>query len=100
MDGMARKTDPSTSHSAARTLVNAGIHGRQQLVAKDLLNKNPGRTFKELWEIHSQTAKRRGEELVFQDPPGLMRRLSEVGFKGDVKLCPIAGRKCATWWPA
>lgn len=95
----ARRTDPMSSHGAARDLFDTGIQGKQQLAASRLVQQHPGQSYLRLYEIHAQDSNRPGGELVFKNAVALMRRLSEVARRGDPAYCRIADRKVLTWWP-
>jgi hypothetical protein len=99
MHARARKKDPSSSHGAVRDLFDTGIGGRQQLAASRLVQENPGLSYLKLFEIHQEQSKRAGNELVFRTAVALMRRLSEVASRGELKFCAIANRKILSWYP-
>ncbi len=96
---LARRTDPTSSHGAIRDLFDTGAQGRQQIAASHLVQSNPGQSYLRLYEIHAAESQKPGGELVFKDPPALMRRLNEVATRGALAYCRIADRKVLTWWP-
>jgi hypothetical protein len=98
MTAMARKKDPNTSKTAARRVVESGAHGRQTLAALALVKKYPGYTYRHLFQRHQADCQKRGCELVFQDAPSLMRRLSECAVRRGVKHCPISNQKVSRWY--
>lgn len=99
MTAMARRNDPKSSHRAAGQLISSGAHGNQKLIARALVKKFPGSTYRFLYAKHQQQCRRAGCELIFQDAPSLMRRLSEVAVKRGEEYCPISNRQVVTWWP-
>ncbi len=94
----ARKTDPESSHQAARDLV-AVRHGspqasselgRQQSLTLDLVRRGPGQTSHELADGNTV--------LRYQ----IARRLPELARRGMVKrgearACRVTGRLATTW---
>lgn len=100
MKAMARRTDPRTSHRAAASLVGSGAHGNQKLVALRLVKKYPGSTYRFLYAKHLNECRRAGNELIFEDPVALMRRLSEVAVKRGTEYCPVSARQVSKWYPA
>lgn len=86
----ARRTDPSSSHDAART---AGtVSGHQQCQAFAAVRALPGRTSSEL------------SEETGLDRYMLARRLPELLDEGLVTRKPpradhFTGRPGVTWWP-
>lgn len=99
MDGMARKTDPATSHAAAREHHDTGRRDAHQVAAIELMRRHPGCTYRELWQKHCADSRRRGEQMTFAEPVSLMRRLSEVGTKIGKKRCAVTDRTASTWGP-
>lgn len=96
---MARLKDPITSHKAASGLVGSGAHGNQKLVALRLVKKYPGSTYRFLYAKHQVECRRAGNDLIFQDAPSLMRRLSDVAVKRGTEYCPVSDRQVSKWWP-
>lgn len=87
----ARSTDPSTSHEAARHVVDSGLQADQQQVALLALRQASGLTSYEL-------AKRTGLCRYM-----LARRLPELEeaglvWRGPKKPCEVSGRSACTWW--
>lgn len=88
----ARRTDPSSSHDAARRISGA-ISGHQQCQAYAAVRANPGRTSSEL-------AAETGLDRYM-----LARRLPELLDEGMVTRRPpradyYTHRPGVTWWPA
>jgi hypothetical protein len=98
MTSMARLKDPMTSHKAARDLVGSGAHGNQKLVALRLVKKYPGSTYRFLYAKHQAECRRAGNELIFEDPVALMRRLSEIAIRRGTVYCPVSDRQVSQWW--
>ena len=92
MNHPARRTDPQTSHDAARHIVASGAQALQQNQALDAVDRNPGLTSNEL-------ARATGLDRYM-----LARRLPELCdsdrvVRGDARKCGVSGRSAATWWP-
>jgi len=88
---LARKSDPSTSHTGAASAM--ATLGAMQQRAIEAVRTHPGMTAMELSQAVGDSDKRR-----------VGRRLNEVeeaGFvkRGATRACSITGRPCATWWP-
>lgn len=84
---LAKRTDPITSHLAARAITESGAADgmRRRVVA--LVAQNPGRTADELADLM-------GEPHRFR----VARRLSDAKNAGQLKQGdPRDGR--VTWWP-
>jgi len=102
MEGLARKTDPQTSHAAARQLHDDGHMSSQSAEARRLVVKNPGMTYRELYRIHQAQSEKAGIDPMFTEPVSLMRRLSGekgVAFSMGDKRCSVTNRKASKWWP-
>ena len=99
MAQQARRTDPKTSHAAARAFIDSGQHDTHTEVAMALVKKYPGYTFRHLYQRHEVDSARRGNNTTFEDAPALMRRLSECAHRYGHKQCRVSGRKCSRWWP-
>lgn len=74
MNHPARATDLSTSHEAARYVVQSGLQGNQQAAAASAVKRHPGLTSLEL----------AGTGRV---------------WRGPKKPCSVSGRSACTWWP-
>lgn len=88
----ARKTDPPSSHAAAREIDLSGSRKAQLLAALLLVENNPGCTSLELAQ--------RGKLDRYQ----LARRLPELERgefvrRGEIRDCRIGKRPAVTWWP-
>lgn len=89
---LARRSDPVSSHLAAKRMVESGALSDQQRIARDLVVKYPNRTSDELAEL--------GQLDRYQ----LARRLPEVeeaGYieRGAVRKSNKTGRPACTWHP-
>lgn len=87
---LARKTDPSTSHDAAREHKESGNADRSAAKVLDAVNRFPGLTAVEL-------AERAG-----LDRYEVSRRLSDLRGKqlvrnGEERPCAIKGSRMTTW---
>lgn len=92
MNHPARTTDISTSHEAARHVVDSGLQQHQQACAIVAVRQNPGLTSAEL-------AAATGLDRFM-----LARRLPEaladgLVFRGEARKCDISGRRACTWFP-
>ncbi|HIE0125284.1 TPA: winged helix-turn-helix domain-containing protein [Stenotrophomonas maltophilia] len=92
MNHPARATDLSTSHEAARYVVESGMQGDQQAAAAVAVKCHPGLTSNEL-------AQETGMCRYV-----LARRLPELAetgrvWRGPKKPCAVSGRSACTWWP-
>lgn len=87
---LARRTDPATSHEAARRNVGSGANGSQKTRVLEALRANPGATSAELARAmgvdRAMTARRlsdlEGDELV---------------HKGPARECRANGGSAVTW---
>lgn len=89
----ARRSDPESSHIAAREVTRSGATAHQQRQAVAAVRQWPGSTSRELAE-HAQ-----------MDRYALARRLPEAEragliVRGPMRECSISGRETLTWWPA
>ncbi len=89
----ARRSDPESSHIAAREHHRSGATAHQQRQTIAAVRQWPGSTSRELAQ-HAQ-----------MDRYALARRLPECErdgavVKGPMRECAISGRPCVTWWPA
>jgi len=92
MNHPARRTDPQTSHDAARHIVASGGQAAQHAQTQDAVRCHPGLTSAEL-------ARDTGFDRYM-----LARRLPELCdddrvVRGDARKCAVSGRSAATWWP-
>ncbi|WP_447902677.1 winged helix-turn-helix domain-containing protein [Stenotrophomonas pavanii] len=91
MNHPAGATELSTSHEAARYVVQSGLQGDQQAAAASAVKRHPGLTSLELAQETSLC------RYV------LARRLPELAETGRVwrgpKPCSVSGRSACTWWP-
>ena len=88
---MVRSTDPSTSKQSAKEF--AGNVARIDAWAIECVTETPGKTQRELGEIHCPDDQRRvGRRMSYLAGLGLIRR-------GDARKCTISGRNSQTWWP-
>lgn len=90
MNHPARTTDISTSHEAARHVVNSGLQQHQQACAIVAVRQNPGLTSAELAGVTGL------------DRFMLARRLPEalaegLVFRGEPRKCGVSGRRACTW---
>lgn len=92
---MARREDPVSSHEAARAMIHSGQLSIHLSEARRLVAAHPGSTYRELYRKHLEHT---GQSALFENPPALMRRLSEVAEKGQPRQCSVSGRIVTTWW--
>lgn len=91
MNHPARATDPSTSHEAARHVVESGLQEDQQAVALSAVKRASGLTSNEL------------AHRMQLDRYMLARRLPELAeaglvWRGPKKPCEVSRRSACTWW--
>lgn len=92
MNHPARTTDPSTSHEAARHVVDSGVQVHQQACAILAVRQNPALTSAEL------------SAVTGLDRFMLARRLPEaladgLVLRGEARKCSVSGRRACTWLP-
>lgn len=89
----ARRTDPATSHEAARLVEASGRAAAQRTACLDEVRRRPGQTAAEVAQalgLERHAPSRRLPEL---ERAGLVRR-------GQVKKqCTVMGTAAMTWWP-
>lgn len=89
---LARKTDPSTSHEAARDLVSSGTLSRRINLALSVLVAHPGSTARELdrhANVTDGAVRKRLNDLR-------KHRLAET--RGS-RLCEVTGKTAQLWYP-
>ena len=92
----ASKTDPWTSHRAAREIDKSGSRRRQIDAVASLVAAHPGCTSAEL-AATSYAKDRR------MDRPMIARRLPDavaagLVVKGEARTCEVGGGAALTWW--
>ncbi|PTS71915.1 winged helix-turn-helix domain-containing protein [Stenotrophomonas sp. HMWF022] len=92
MNHPARSSDPSTSHEAARHVVNSGLQADQQAVALAAVRKSPGLTSNELAQCSTLD-----RYMLARRLPELQE--AELVWRGPKKPCEVSGRSACTWWP-
>jgi len=90
---MARRTDPETSHEAAKEFKDSGHLGETQKTFMDAVRDYPGDTIREIVQ-----------ERLGGDLWSMGTRASELKRKGWVyygqkRPCRITGKPCVTLWP-
>jgi len=88
----ARRTDPSTSHSAAERMRVSGALGKQAAAVLEAVKTWPGFTAVEISQraqIDRHAVSRRLPDLVAR---GMVRR-------GPPIVCSVNGRPQSTWFP-
>lgn len=88
----ARRSDPETSHEAARSMNRTGRAAEQRQAVLMALCANPGSTTAELAAVMG----------VDRHVPG--RRMSELekqghARRGETRVCQVNGTKAQEWWP-
>ena len=89
---IARRTDPRSSHVAAREITADGSRKQQRNLTVAAVSAFPGRTSQEL------------AELTHHDRYMLARRLPEAAkenrvHRGPIKRCSITNKLALTWFP-
>lgn len=95
MTALARRTDPQTSHDAAKA--SKPRHRPHKAIIVGLLKAMPGSTYQELWRRHATQRRRQGHNPIIPDAPSLMRRLPEVAKRSGERRCRVTGRTASTW---
>ena len=88
----ARKTDPFTSHVAAREAESSGRASGQRRICLEEVTRRPGRTAAEIAvAIH----------LERHVPSRRLPELRDAGliYNGEARICQVTGRKSLTWFP-
>lgn len=87
----ARKTDPRTSHEAAREAEASGRAATHRAICLEEVKKNPGRTAAEI-------AKETGLERHV--PSRRLPELREAGLvkNVEIRVCRVTGRNSMTWY--
>lgn len=90
----ARKSDPVTSHEAARNHEASGRADSDRRIILAAVKKFPGHTACELFDLMDQEVKRHN----------VSRRLSEMRTaglvrNGEARICTEAGTRQMTWEP-
>ena len=89
---LARRTDPETSHRAAREMETSGKRETDEAFALRMVARYPNSTASEL------------EALLGCRDGKVRKRLAQLrrlGFiiRGAMKICPHTKRRCHTWEP-
>ncbi len=89
----ARRSDPATSHEAARDVELQGVAGSQRRACYDYVLLNPGMTAAEI-------AVKLGLERHV--PSRRLPELRDAGLveNGPARICGVVGRPSLTWNPA
>ena len=89
----ARKTDPSTSHEAAREAEASGRAASQRATGLEEVKRKPGQTAAEIAAasgLERHVPSRRLPEL----------REARLVTNGEVRPCRVTGRNSMTWYAA
>jgi CRP-like cAMP-binding protein len=87
----ARSTDSSTSHEAARHVVESGLQGDQQQVALLALKQGSGLTSYELAKLTGLCRYMLARRLPELEEAGLV-------WRGQKRECEVSRRSACTWW--
>ena len=92
----SRDVDPDTSRAAERKHTRRGKRSDGMRVARSIVQREPGLTYREI-------AVRAPLELGAEGVEA-QRRLNDLRKVGDVvsgpkRACRITGNPCQTWWP-
>jgi len=90
---LARRSDPTTSHEAARRLRGSPLLSRLQRSALDLVRLYPGSTANQLARLAGSDDSR--------TIPRRLRELERAGYAIDAGTMKDdeTGRQCLRWWP-
>ena len=89
MEAKARRTDPSTSHEAARSFERTSAKAHREMI-RDYVRANPGQTCDEIADGVGLDRVATGKRL-----PEL-RKAGLIG-QGSIRKCSIKGRRMLTW---
>lgn len=89
---LARRTDPWTSHEAAKVITADGSRERWTEMARQLLARLPGSTARELEAAGGVS------DGFLRKRLGELRERSEA-HNGTPRTCSVSGKKAQTWWP-
>lgn len=89
---LARRSDPPTSHQAAREVESRCIAESQRMKCLQAVRDFPGQTFGEV----AESANLNGEV-----PHRRLPELERAGFvrRGAARVCSARNTRCQTWWP-
>lgn len=90
--GMSRRTDPATSHKAAKEFVASGARESHQSLILDVIRETPGETFSEIVEVLGVEGSVVNKRLPEMCRKGMIR-------KGADRACRTNGKEKATYWP-
>jgi len=105
----ARRSDPMSSHAAAKLIEATGVLGAQQAQALAAVRTHPGMTSLELAAMVTHgalpTEGQRNSAAIRDERYRLARRLPELEkaqkvVKGAIRPCRVGQRPGVTWWPA
>ncbi len=88
----ARRTDPDTSHLAARDMERSGRAAAHREICLAAVRAHPGLTSAEVARrtgLERHAAARRLPELM---AAGLIRQ-------GEKRMCQVCGHRSVMWWP-
>jgi len=89
----ARRSDPGTSHEAARKIESSGRADAHRRVCLNWVRQHPGRTSAEIAQsvgLDRHQAARRLPDL---------RRSGKVRSDEPRRICTVTGGRSMTWWP-
>lgn len=90
----SRKSDPSTSHEAARRMTKSGVASAQAAAVLAIVRANPGCTSAEVGALMGDDERDRfvaGRRLPDLRAAGKVRN-------GDKRRCTVKGSMALTWW--
>lgn len=87
----ARRTDPETSHEAARNVESCGDASKHRRILAETISEHPGLTSGELPQ-HC--------ELQFEQVHKRLKEVEERGLieRGEPRICSVRGGRMLTWW--
>lgn len=88
---IARRTDPPTSHQAARALTQSGKLARHAAIALDLVIRYPDKTSSELEALAGF-----GRDGVVRKRLATLRQQGLI-VNGPARKCSISGSNCMVW---
>lgn len=94
MKALARRTDPATSHAAARAVERKGKAHSQREACLEAVRQHPGKTAYEIAAILGIEGIVPGKRL-----PEL-RDQAKLIKDGPARICAVRKSKAMTWWMA
>jgi hypothetical protein len=89
--GLARTSDPASSHEAASRVVESGQQRCHVAIIIETVRRAPGRTSAELAIICGLERHEAARRTSDAEQAGAIQ-------KGDPAICTVSGKRAVTWW--